>query len=132
MSNERSGTKMSLMVRLFLGLLSVQILVACGGGNGSTPTGSTPAMGSSPPPTVPQSTAAGLSGRYVGTVKIGDVKYFGDALLTVDGLVRLYIAHHLGARSASAVRALHRSNRSRSRVRAAADRSALHALAKAH
>jgi hypothetical protein len=30
-------------------------------------------------------------GRYVGTVTIGAVNYFGDALLTADGLIRLYV-----------------------------------------
>jgi hypothetical protein len=30
-------------------------------------------------------------GRYVGTVTIGDVQYFGDAMLTADGLIRLYV-----------------------------------------
>ena len=30
-------------------------------------------------------------GRYVGTVTIGGVDYFGDALLTVDGAIRLHV-----------------------------------------
>jgi len=30
-------------------------------------------------------------GRYIGTVKIGDNTYFGDALITVDGAVRLFV-----------------------------------------
>jgi hypothetical protein len=30
-------------------------------------------------------------GRYVGTVTIGDVQYFGDAMLTADGIIRLYV-----------------------------------------
>jgi hypothetical protein len=33
----------------------------------------------------------GLDGRYIGTVTIGDQQLFGDALITVDGAVRLYI-----------------------------------------
>jgi hypothetical protein len=79
------------LVRLLLGLLFAQILSGCGGGNGSTP-----ASGSSPPPTVPPPTVlpptvTGWNGRWVGTVKIGAVTYFGDALVTVDGLVRLYV-----------------------------------------
>jgi hypothetical protein len=35
--------------------------------------------------------APGPHGRYVGTVTIGGVDYFGDALLTVDGALRLYV-----------------------------------------
>jgi hypothetical protein len=30
-------------------------------------------------------------GRYVGTVRIGDGQFFGDALLTEDGAIRLYV-----------------------------------------
>jgi hypothetical protein len=32
-----------------------------------------------------------LDGRYIGTVTIGDQQLFGDALITVDGAVRLYV-----------------------------------------
>jgi hypothetical protein len=35
--------------------------------------------------------APGPHGRYVGTVTIGGIDYFGDALLTVDGALRLYV-----------------------------------------
>lgn len=42
----------------------------------------------------------GAHGRYVGTVTIGGVDYFGDALLTVDGAIRLYVG---GPYSASGV-----------------------------
>src|ERR1700751_5050596 len=35
-----------------------------------------------PPPPAPHT-----HGRYIGTVKIGDNTYFGDALITVDGAV---------------------------------------------
>ena len=32
-----------------------------------------------------------LHGRYIGTVTIGDQQLFGDAIITVDGAVRLYV-----------------------------------------
>jgi len=32
-----------------------------------------------------------LDGRYIGTVTIGDQQLFGDAIITVDGAVRLYV-----------------------------------------
>src|SRR5580765_417616 len=39
-----------------------------------------------PPPPAPYT-----HGRYIGTVKIGSTTYFGDALITVDGAVRLFV-----------------------------------------
>ena len=46
----------------------------------------------SPRPGTPSSTAAPYThGRFIGTVKIGDKTYFGDALITVDGAVRLFV-----------------------------------------
>ena len=42
----------------------------------------------------------GSHGRYVGTVKIGGVDYFGDALLTVDGAIRLYVGDPYSANGA--------------------------------
>ena len=78
-----------------LGSLLLQGLVGCGGGsNGQSvvpgpvlpSTAQTPVL---PPPT-PESGDA-WQGRYVGSVTIGDVQYFGDAMLTADGLIRLYL-----------------------------------------
>jgi hypothetical protein len=78
----------------FSGLLLI-VLTACGGGgsgqsavpgataNGAVSTGAT-VNGA------PESGDA-WQGRYVGTVTIGDVQYFGDAMLTADGLIRLYV-----------------------------------------
>jgi hypothetical protein len=34
---------------------------------------------------------SGSHGHYVGTVTIGGIDYFGDALVTVDGAIRLYV-----------------------------------------
>ena len=42
-------------------------------------------------PAVRSATGDAWQGRYVGTVTIGDVQYFGDAILTADGLIRLYV-----------------------------------------
>jgi hypothetical protein len=69
-----------------LGTAFLCVLAGCGGSGGTSD-------GSASPGSVPGSTASAGSwqGRYVGTVMIGDVTYFGDALLTVDGAIRLYI-----------------------------------------
>jgi hypothetical protein len=47
-----------------------------------------------PPPenaALPPESGDSWQGRYVGTVTIGGVQYFGDALLTADALIRLYV-----------------------------------------
>ena len=88
----KNPTHLSWAGRAFLGLLLAG-LGACGGG--SNDQGAVPA----PPPTAqsapvppPMATPGdGWQGRYVGTVTIGDVRYFGDAMLTADGLIRLYL-----------------------------------------
>ena len=73
---------------LFIGLLGVlRVLAGCGGGSSgegavSSPTG----LG-----TAPMASGDVWQGRYVGTVKIGGVQYFADALLTADGAIRLYV-----------------------------------------
>ncbi len=78
----------------FSGLLLV-VLTACGSGsngqsaipvvtaNGAVSTGA--AVKGAP------ESGDAWQGRYVGAVTIGDVKYFGDAMLTADGLIRLYV-----------------------------------------
>lgn len=43
------------------------------------------------PPTVPPARGMSRHGRFVGKVTIGETAYFGDALLTVDGAIRLYV-----------------------------------------
>lgn len=103
-----------------LSLLLGQFLAGCGGNSGDggdespvlaaagpvptptpapvpTPTPApvpTPAPAPAPAPTPAPSLALvplGWHGRFVGSVKVGDVEYFADALLTVDGAVRLYV-----------------------------------------
>lgn len=70
-------------------------LTACGGGsNDQSPApASPPAAQSAPvqPPIATKESGDAWQGRYVGTVTIGDVQYFGDAILTADGLIRLYV-----------------------------------------
>jgi len=51
-----------------------------------TPSPPSPTPGTPSPPGTPHT-----HGRFVGTVKIGDTTYFGDALITVDGAVRLFV-----------------------------------------
>jgi hypothetical protein len=74
------------------GLFLITLTACGGGGNGQS------AMAVSPPPVQPpaQTPESGVAwqGRYVGSVTIGDVQYFGDAMLTADGLIRLYVGAH--------------------------------------
>ena len=95
MSNKPCGIRvrdcrraaMPAATRLLLGLFLAQALTACGGGNNE---GAVPPPVQSPPP-VPLPTVGAFQGRFIGTVKIGDVQYYGDAILTVDGAIRLYV-----------------------------------------
>ena len=69
------------------------LLAGCGGGNttqGATPASTTPPAPASPLLVPPESGDAWQE-RYVGTVTIGGVAYFADAMLTADGLIRLYL-----------------------------------------
>jgi hypothetical protein len=79
---------------LLLAPILAAFLTACGGGGGGgangassePPSGGSVAAAASPPAT----------NHYVGTVKIGEATYFGDAVLTRDGVVRLYIGGRYG------------------------------------
>ena len=73
---------------LVLGFVLVQALVGCGGGGNGQ---GAPAVTNVAVPAVPSESGDAWQGRYVGTVTIGDVNYYGDALLTADGLIRLYV-----------------------------------------
>jgi hypothetical protein len=66
----------------FSGLLLIAF-TACGGGSNGQSAVPTPA-----PMVTPESGDAWQE-RYVGTVTIGGVQYFGDAMLTADSLIRL-------------------------------------------
>ena len=69
-----------------LALLLAELLGACGGGGGSEQSGM-PMSGDSTVPPVP---TQAWTGHYVGAVTIADATYFGDAVFTQDGAVRLY------------------------------------------
>jgi hypothetical protein len=76
---------------LIFALMLAGLLDGCGGG-GSGPGGMTSnaagAPGSAQAAPMP---TQGLTGHYVGGIKIADVTYFGDAVVTQDGAIRLYI-----------------------------------------
>ena len=74
----------ALRMNLLLGLLCAHTLGGCGG-SGGTPSAESVPLTVMPPP------ADARQGRYVGSVKIGGVDYYGDALITDDGLFRMYI-----------------------------------------
>jgi hypothetical protein len=80
----RSSIPRNLLVVLGL----TPALVACGGG-GATGSGAAESRrGVGAPPII---APAAVPGRYVGSVTIDGVSYFGDALFTTDGEVRLYV-----------------------------------------
>lgn len=78
----------------FPGLLLIA-LSACGGGSNDQSSVPVPPPTSqsapAPPPKVTPESGDAWQERYVGTVTIGGVQYFGDAILTADGLIRLYV-----------------------------------------
>lgn len=86
-------------VRILVRLISLPVcacggllLAGCGGDNGqSAVPASTTASAPAPAPVVTSESGDAWQGRYVGSVTIGGVQYFGDALLTADGLIRLYL-----------------------------------------
>jgi hypothetical protein len=80
-------------VPLLLGLLCAQVLTGCGGGGAGTMPSSAAAMSpsSASPATASPLAAQAWQGHFIGTVKIGAGQYYGDALLTLDGAVRLYV-----------------------------------------
>ena len=76
-------------LRFLVLLLAAHALAGCGGSGG----GANPVPHSAealPSPASPLSAQA-WGGHFIGTVKIGDVEYYGDALLTSDGAIRLYV-----------------------------------------
>jgi len=74
-------------VAFVLGFAFLQALVGCGGGSSQGAMAVTYTV----VPARPSESGDAWQGRYIGTVTIGDVQYFGDALLTADGLIRLYV-----------------------------------------
>ena len=77
-------------VRCLLGLIIVQALGACGGGGGTEPSRQPPTAAT--PPTPPTTNRVEGQGHLIGKVTIiGVGEYYGDALITGDGAVRLYV-----------------------------------------
>jgi hypothetical protein len=72
---------------LILTLLLVGLLCACGGDGGSGQSSVAMTGDSTAPPVATQA----WTGHYVGAIQIADVTYFGDAVFTQDGEVRLYV-----------------------------------------
>lgn len=80
-------------------LLLAVVVTGCGGGGSaatSIATAPLPAA-TSAPPIVASPSAPSWGGHFVGSVRIADAYYFADALLTVDGSVRLYIGGPVAA-----------------------------------
>ena len=73
-------------IRTFLSLLAVWVLAGCGGDDSSSMASSPEPAAPDPPPPLSKP-----EGRFVGDVSIDDQLYFGDALVTADGAVRLYV-----------------------------------------
>jgi hypothetical protein len=89
----RLARSLQVAYRAFLPGLILAALAACGGGGGGGSTTSTvggagsttgSSGGTAPPEQV-------LTGHYVGVVMIADTTYFGDAVVTQDGAIRLYV-----------------------------------------
>jgi len=82
---------------LLAAVLLTSLLGACGGGGGvaggqaaAAAAGSLSAPATPPPPASPPP-ASPWAGHFVGTVKIADQALFGDAYVTSDGSLRLYV-----------------------------------------
>jgi hypothetical protein len=83
----------------FPGILLISLsLCACGGGSGqSAAPASTTMSAPAPPSGVTKESGDAWLGQYVGSVTIAGVQYFADAMLTADGLIRLYVAGPIDA-----------------------------------
>jgi len=89
--NRRSAAPRVCVRPMMLALLLA--LGARGGGGGSGQSGLAMGGGSTVPPVTPVNLppTQAWTGHYIGAVKIADVTYFGDAVFTQDGEVRLYL-----------------------------------------
>jgi hypothetical protein len=79
---------------LMFALVLAGLLDACGGDGSGRSAGamtSTAAAATTSSAAGAPAPAQGGTGHYVGAVKIADTTYFGDAVVTEDGVVRLYI-----------------------------------------
>jgi hypothetical protein len=85
-----ASSQMRLMMRCLVGLLCAQALAGCGGGGTSTPPAANVVPTTNSVPPIARA-AEPWQGHFIGTVKMGAGRYYGDAILTVDGAVRLYV-----------------------------------------
>jgi hypothetical protein len=77
------------MSRALVGFLFACALAGCSGsGSGASPA---PLSSGSLPTSASLPSASAWGGHFIGTVKIGDVEYYGDAVITGDGAIRLYV-----------------------------------------
>ena len=77
---------------VLLALLLAELVSGCGGGSaGGSLQSAQPTSSASTQALVPIVPTVVTTGHYVGAVKIANVTYFGDAVFTQDGAVRLYV-----------------------------------------
>jgi hypothetical protein len=76
---------------LTLALVVAGLLSACGGASGQSGTATSVDSNVTPAPPAPTAPTQAPTGHYVGAVTVAEVTYFGDAVFTRDGAVRLYV-----------------------------------------
>ena len=76
---------------LIFALMLAGLLDACGGGGSGQSAGATTSSAAAAGEPAQVESTQVWTGHYVGAVRIADVTYFGDAVVTADGAVRLYI-----------------------------------------
>jgi hypothetical protein len=86
-TRDRVRPSMPLDLRFLFGLLLAYGVAGCGSNGGDASPVPAPVVSTqASAPSVPA-----WGGHFIGTVMIGDVAYYGDAVLTSDGAVRLYV-----------------------------------------
>jgi hypothetical protein len=89
----RGLSRATLLTRLLPGLLVACIFAGCNNGDSASPSGIPSANPTASIPTALQpASPGGRAGRFTGKVTIGGATYYGDAILTADGEMRLYVA----------------------------------------
>jgi hypothetical protein len=88
----RGWLRAALPAHLLLGLLVACTFAGCNGDDGASPTSAPPNPTASVPTSSQPASSEGWHGRFIGKVTIGEVDYYGDAILTTDGEMRLYVA----------------------------------------
>ncbi len=78
-------------LRFLFGLLFAQALTGCGGGSSTAPPSTGSSTAASSTGSAPLQPVPAWQGHFIGAVTIDNADYYGDALLTADGAVRLYV-----------------------------------------